>query len=500
MNFMTLYDKEFASQPRVARPPIAVVDQDQSTNTRFNTRGRSASRLLTIMTDKIVEQPAKEMPEMKNVKLRMTNLHLHANGVFSNVYRGTLLSPGNSPREIAIKKTWPESRDRNFEMIFLTGISRERHKNIVQMIYAFSNKRDDRICESFVFDFMPDTLGSLIENNTLDLVDMKLYTWQMFNGLQYLCQLQIMHRDIKPVNILVDHPPGLLKIGDFGSAKVVRPGMTSTPYQVTRFYRPPELLLGSETYNWTVDIWSAGCVLGEMIKGNVLFPGRDTKHQLKLIRRALGSPTEADLKSMKVPRPPDPLAERVAGTGLAALLPSARPDVVYFLGKILLYRPRARLGGKEVLRDPFFDSLFREGAKRANGQLISQCITSSDIAEAHSIYGIHLPFREGLYTPLFAAAHNIFRDESKVKTKLSSILMKTKLDFSCDDESKESREVGKDVVKTKPSSKESVEGDGKKRARKSKIGRKSIMMAATNKKSGAERKKKSILKRFKNSQ
>ncbi|EYB88938.1 hypothetical protein Y032_0239g3319 [Ancylostoma ceylanicum] len=145
MNFMTLYDKEFASQPRVARPPIAVVDQDQSTNTRFNTRGRSASRLLTIMTDKIVEQPAKEMPEMKNVKLRMTNLHLHANGVFSNVYRGTLLSPGNSPREIAIKKTWPESRDRNFEMIFLTGISRERHKNIVQMIYAFSNKRDDRV-------------------------------------------------------------------------------------------------------------------------------------------------------------------------------------------------------------------------------------------------------------------------------------------------------------------------------------------------------------------
>ncbi|KAL6735052.1 hypothetical protein Aduo_005531 [Ancylostoma duodenale] len=332
------------------------------------------------------------------------------------------------------------------------------------------------ICESFVFDFMPDTLGSLIENNTLDLVDMKLYTWQMFNGLQYLCQLQIMHRDIKPVNILVDHPPGLLKIGDFGSAKVVRPGMTSTPYQVTRFYRPPELLLGSESYNWTVDIWSAGCVLGEMIKGNVLFPGRDTKHQLKLIRRALGSPTEADLKSMKVPRPPDPLAERVAGTGLAALLPSARPDVVYFLSKILLYRPRARLGGKEVLRDPFFDSLFREGAKRANGQLISQCITSSDIAEAHSI------------------------DESKVKTKLSSILMKTKLDFSCDDESKESREAVKDVVKKKPSSKESVDTEGRKRTRKSKIGRKSMMMAPTNKKSGTERKKKSILKRLKNSQ
>ncbi|KHJ76220.1 mitogen-activated protein kinase domain protein [Oesophagostomum dentatum] len=145
---------------------------------------------------------------------------------------------------------------------------------------------------------MPDTLGSLIDNGALDLVDMKLYTWQMFNGLQYLCKLQIMHRDIKPVNILVDHTSGLLKIGDFGSAKVVRPGMTSTPYQVTRFYRPPELLLGSENYNWTVDIWSAGCVLGEMVKGKVLFPGRDTKHQWKLIRRALGSPSEADMRYM----------------------------------------------------------------------------------------------------------------------------------------------------------------------------------------------------------
>ncbi|VDO77323.1 unnamed protein product [Heligmosomoides polygyrus] len=261
-----------------------------------------------------------------------------------------MLSPGPAPREIAIKKTWPESRDRNFEMIFLTGISREKHKNIVQMIYAFSNKRDDRVCESFVFDFMPDTLGTLIESNSLDLVDMKIYTWQMFNGLQYLSQLQIMHRDIKPVNILVDHGVGLLKIGDFGSAKVVRPGMTSTPYQVTRFYRPPELLLGAENYNWTVDIWSAGCVLGEMVKGNVLFPGRDTKHQMKLIRRALGSPTDADIK----------LYFCVGSSYFRLqLLPGARPDVVFFLGKILVYRPRARLCGKEVLRDPFFDSLFR---------------------------------------------------------------------------------------------------------------------------------------------
>ncbi|VDM57950.1 unnamed protein product [Angiostrongylus costaricensis] len=224
----------------------------------------------------------------------MTNLHLHASGVFSNVYRITF----DFERYTFI--TWRcTERNRYKENMARTckPPTCSQHANVSNMGKQLTNTMIDlQICESFVFDFMPDTLGTLIENNSLDTVDIKLYTWQMFNGLQYLSRLQIMHRDIKPVNILADHAQGLLKIGDFGSAKIVRPGMTSTPYQVTRFYRPPELLLGAENYNWTIDIWSAGCVLGEMVKGNVLFPGRDTKHQLKLIRRALGSPTEADLR------------------------------------------------------------------------------------------------------------------------------------------------------------------------------------------------------------
>ncbi|ETN71612.1 hypothetical protein NECAME_04644 [Necator americanus] len=103
-----------------------------------------------------------------------------------------------------------ENRERNFEMIFLTGIGRKKHKNIVQMSFAFSNKGG--------------------------------------KNQKY----QIVHRDIKPLNLLLDHANGLLKIGDFGSAKVVAKVTKSTAYQVTRFYRPPELLLGSEYYNWTV--------------------------------------------------------------------------------------------------------------------------------------------------------------------------------------------------------------------------------------------------------
>ncbi|RCN52364.1 kinase domain protein [Ancylostoma caninum] len=338
------------------------------------------------------------------------------------LFRGTLLEPAPQ-REIAIKKTWPENRERNFEMIFLTGISRKRHKNIVQMLFAFSNKvgKEQKVCESFVFDFLPDTLASIMKRGKLDTTDIKIYTWQLFNGLRYLSalfvvgpscnpfQYQIVHRDIKPMNVLLDHMNGLLKIGDFGSAKVVQKVAKSTAYQVTRFYRAPELLLGAEYYNWTVDLWSAGCVVGEMLRGNVLFPGRNGKHQLKLIFLCIGSPTEEDVKLMRVPTRILFEGRVVVGTGLSQLCHGADPQLITLLEKILVYRPKDRLWGPELLKDKAFDSIFQPGAKRQNGQLISTIITAEDIQEMRQDRG------------------------TNSKVIMITPAMKQRLDFSCDE-------------------------------------------------------------------
>ncbi|EYB91095.1 hypothetical protein Y032_0210g2126 [Ancylostoma ceylanicum] len=326
------------------------------------------------------------------------------------IFRGTLLEPG-PPREIAIKKTWPENRERNFEMIFLTGISRKRHKNIVQMLFAFSNKvgKEQKVCESFVFDFLPDTLASIIKKGKLDTTDIKIYTWQLFNGLRYLSAYQIVHRDIKPMNVLLDHANGLLKIGDFGSAKVIHKVAKSTAYQVTRFYRAPELLLGAEYYNWTVDLWSAGCVVGEMLRGNVLFPGRNGRHQLKLIFLCIGSPTEEDVKLMRVPTRILFEGRVVVGTGLSQLCPGADPQLIALLEKILVYRPKDRLWGPELLKDKAFDSILQPGAKRQNGQLVSTIITDEDIKEMRQDRG------------------------TNSKVIIITPAMKQRLDFSCDE-------------------------------------------------------------------
>ncbi|WKY06046.1 hypothetical protein Q1695_006331 [Nippostrongylus brasiliensis] len=221
---------------------------------------------------------------------------------------------------------------------------------------------------------------------------------------------QIVHRDIKPLNVLIDHPTGLLKIGDFGSAKMVGKLTKSTSYQVTRFYRPPELLLGSEYYNWTVDLWSAGCVVGEMVRGNVLFPGRHGKHQLKLIFLCFGSPTEADIEEMRVPTKILFNGRVVLGTGLEALCPYADAQLLDLIAKILVYRPKNRLHGSKLLKHPVFNSIFVPGAKRSSGQPISAVITSEDRKDAQ---------RED--------ANN-----KAVEIALTPA-MKKKLDFTCDE-------------------------------------------------------------------
>ena len=119
----------------------------------------------------------------------------------------------------------------------------------------------------------------------------------------------IVHRDIKPVNLLIDIDKGILKIADFGSAKIVQWGSLSTSYQVTRFYRPPELLLESKEYYWMVDVWSAGCCVGEMMKGKVLFPGGSRDMMLKLIAQAIGLPSSRDHDYMKVAKVIDPISD-----------------------------------------------------------------------------------------------------------------------------------------------------------------------------------------------
>ena len=152
-------------------------------------------------------------------------------------------------------------------------------------------------------EYIPNSLSKLIKGNrkerkifTFTLV--KLYMFQILRALLYLEAHEIMHRDIKPSNILITEDELVSKLCDFGSAKKVLKNDNNISYICSRFYRAPELLFGSNEYNQTIDLWSLGCVMAEMLLGEILFPGESTVEQIVEIIKVLGTPTKKELKKM----------------------------------------------------------------------------------------------------------------------------------------------------------------------------------------------------------
>jgi cyclin-dependent kinase 12/13 len=121
----------------------------------------------------------------------------------------------------------------------------------------------------------------------------KCYMQQVFRGLHYCHQNGILHRDIKPSNILLN-TNGEVKLADFGLSRPFAGQRNYTNRVVTLWYRAPELLLGSQRYGPGIDMWSAGCIMGELLLNSPLFPGPNEPDELKLIWRLCGTPDAPD--------------------------------------------------------------------------------------------------------------------------------------------------------------------------------------------------------------
>jgi len=168
---------------------------------------------------------------------------------------------------------------------------------------------------------------------------------------------QVIHRDMKPSNLLLNSEC-LVKVADFGLARSVdfkdkEPGRhpVLTDYVATRWYRAPEILLGSTTYTKGVDMWSIGCILGELLGGKPMFPGTSTMNQLDRIIEVTGRPCKEDI---------DAIQSEFAGTMLESLpdseprsmqtlYPSASEDAIDLLQKLLMFNPDKRITAEEAL-------------------------------------------------------------------------------------------------------------------------------------------------------
>uniref|UniRef100_A0A0R3RGB8 Protein kinase domain-containing protein n=1 Tax=Elaeophora elaphi TaxID=1147741 RepID=A0A0R3RGB8_9BILA len=306
----------------------------------------------------------------KEVEITFSEERLHASGVFANVYEAKLYRPVEMT--VAIKKTWPGTNWSviNPEVYYL---SRMKHRCIITLLYHFTLTSNKEVCHCMVFDYLPTDMAKLRMSKIgrrFPLLDAKLYAFQMFSAVDYVNALGIAHRDVKPSNMIVDDEKGILKLADFGNAKLLRKNDENTPYQVTRYYRAPELIFGSTKYSTAVDVWACGCVLSEFVTGKILLQGRTCHDQARLVIDIFGYPSTEQCLAMKVNKP---RYARKRARGLRVILNGCNAPAEMFplLQAILVYEPNQRLKGDDVLGHSFFNDLRKSPAPiRSNGHAI----------------------------------------------------------------------------------------------------------------------------------
>ncbi|CAL2032153.1 unnamed protein product [Caenorhabditis brenneri] len=351
-------------------------------------------------TDKIVAQCSRDN---KDVHLNLSQMKLFASGYSSNVYSGVAKTDSSHEMNIVIKKTWKSCWFRELEI--LRSLRKFQHKNVAQLLYSYTKEHKARVCLSLIFEYEPQNLYQFLKENNrrLDILEVKLITWQLFRGQYHIQKSNICHRDIKPQNLLYNADTGHLKICDFGFASILSATTPQPSYHVKRYYRPPELLLGSKFYSCDVDVWSCGCVFAELLKGRVFLAGNSTTNQAKLIFDALGCPTEEDLTAMQVNNTtyqeiktgykPDPARRTLHFSFMYEQSDNTQMDrrtfvhnnkineremreSVDLLRQILVYNPERRLSGIELLTHEYFDDLFFSNSMRSNGRVL--CLTLED--------------------------------------------------------------------------------------------------------------------------
>lgn len=249
------------------------------------------------------------------------------------------------------------------------------HPNVVQLRHSFIARGDrpDQVYLNLVMEFIPDTIFRTLRTHKsakkrIPTLYMKLYAYQVCRAIGYVHSLGICHRDIKPQNLLLDPLTHVVKLCDFGSAKVLIPGQPNVAYICSRYYRAPELVFEATEYTTSIDLWSLGCVLGEMILGDPLFPGESGVDQLIEIIKVLGTPTKEQILSMN-PRHRNFEFPIIAAHPWEKVFRSrANKDVIDLVSRFLQYRPHERLDAFEALAHPFFDELRDTTLRLPNGR------------------------------------------------------------------------------------------------------------------------------------
>ncbi|KAG6600584.1 Mitogen-activated protein kinase-like NTF3, partial [Cucurbita argyrosperma subsp. sororia] len=237
-----------------------------------------------------------------------------------------------------------------------------RHENVIALKDVMMPVHRNSFKDVYlVYELMNTDLDHIIRSSQpLSNNHCKCLMYQLLSGLQYLHSTNILHRDLKPGNLLVNANCDL-KICDFGLARTSKgQDQAMTEYIVTRWYRAPELLLSCKSYGTSIDVWSVGCIFAEILGRTPIFPGTNCLNQLELIIEVLGSPKEADiefidnLKSIQFVK----AMPYSKGVQFSDQYPQAETLALDLLQKMLVFDPRKRITVNEALQHPYMSELY----------------------------------------------------------------------------------------------------------------------------------------------
>ena len=285
---------------------------------------------------------------------------------------------------IALKKLYDAFRNetdsqRTFREVMLLQ-ELNGHENIVRLLNVI--KAENNMDLYLVFEYMEADLYNVIKANILQDIHKRFIIYQILKALKFIHSANIVHRDLKPSNVFINSDC-TIKLGDFGLARTLLSSKFGfeplvTEYVATRWYRAPEMLLGSPNYSKSVDMWSVGCILIESMIRKPLFPGKSTNNQIQLVLEMTGIPNKEEYNFLKqkydYKLEYHQLPQKISKKSIKQLF--ASNNITYsnecydFLKRIMIFNPESRLNVEEALEHPFMSNFHKDDEEYSCNRVI----------------------------------------------------------------------------------------------------------------------------------
>ncbi|MCJ1256608.1 serine/threonine protein kinase, CMGC, CDC2/CDK sub [Lignoscripta atroalba] len=293
-------------------------------------------------------------------------------GTFGEVHKARSVKYGHT---VALKKILMHNEKDGFPITALREIKLLKmlsHPNVLKLeemaVERSKSEGRKKAVMYMVTPYMDHDLSGLLENPAVNITEpqIKCYMLQLLEGLRYLHANQILHRDMKAANLLINNR-GVLQIADFGLARpyddpAPQPGKGGgeatrdyTTLVVTRWYRPPELLLQLRRYTTAIDMWGVGCVFGEMFKGRPILAGNSDLNQAQIIFDLVGSPTDENMPGWgSLPGCEGVQSFQQRSSTLSQVFREQGSSAISLLSELLKLDWRKRINAIDALEHPYF--------------------------------------------------------------------------------------------------------------------------------------------------